>query len=605
MQLYARSLLVSFIISSLFILHPLAAVAASTTTASEKLKGSPRQQINTISAYLDGSVIYGSDTARAKALRTFVGGRLKTSGNNLLPLNTGLLPNFNDAHIVPDNQLFLAGDVRANENIELAAVQTLLVREHNLVAAQIASSSPKLKDEEIYQRARKIVIGELQAITYNEFLPALLGDGALKAYTGYKSNVNAGIANEFSTAAFRIGHTIINDDVEFLDNDSNPLHEEVELAEVFFNPTLLIEQGADPILKYLATDNTQEVDTKLIGSLRNFLFGPPGAGGLDLASLNIQRGRDHGLADYNSARKAYGLAPVTTWSQITSNVDLQNKLKNLYGNVNNIDLWVGGLSEDHATDSSMGPLFRKIIADQFERTRDGDRFWYERVFSGDQLAAIKSTHLSDIIKRNTWITNLQDNVFFFTGEEEAALSTLTRQSSAQKSTLAVTEKKNIADRTRKFFSRLFSFFQNDTRSYDGSGNNILHASWGKVGEALVRLAPAAYADGVSAPAGNNRPSPRLISNTLADQADQNMRNSRRMADWVYAWGQFIDHDLDLTTQGTDALDISVPKGDVYFDPTSSGTAVIPFYRSNFDPGKTQWVNKKYDNPKRKTFESLQ
>jgi peroxidase len=381
-----------------------------------------RQQVNTISAYLDGSVIYGSDKTRAAALRTFINGMLATSTGNLPPLNTVGLPNANDAHIVPDSQLFLAGDVRANENIELSAVQTLFVREHNLIASQIASSSLKLSDEEIYQRTRKIVVGELQAITYNEFLPALLGDGAVKAYTGYKPNVNAGIANEFSTAAFRIGHTIVNDDVEFLDNDGQPMHDEVALLDVFFNPTLIKQEGADPILKYLASDKTQEVDLGLINSLRNFLFGPPGAGGLDLASLNIQRGRDHGLADYNATRKAYGLSQVTTWAQITSSTTLQAKLKSLYGSVNNIDLWVGGLAEDHVPGTSIGSTFRKIIADQFERLRDGDRFWYERMFSGDQLATIKSTKLSDIIKRNTWITNLQDNVFFFDGEDSADLA---------------------------------------------------------------------------------------------------------------------------------------------------------------------------------------
>jgi peroxidase len=157
----------------------------------------------------------------------------------------------------------------------------------------------------------------------------------------------------------------------------------------------------------------------LIGSLRNFLFGPPGAGGLDLASLNIQRGRDHGLADYNAARKAYGLPEVKNFSEITKNTELQKKLKDLYGNVNNIDLWVGGLSEDHVVGSSVGPTFRKIIADQFERLRDGDRYWYQRVFSGDALAQIENTKLSDVIKRNTWITKLQDNVFFFTGSDEA------------------------------------------------------------------------------------------------------------------------------------------------------------------------------------------
>jgi peroxidase len=57
---------------------------------------------------------------------------------------------------------------------------------------------------------------------------------------------------------------------------------------------------------------------------------------------------------------------------------------------------------------------------------------------------------------------------------------------------------------------------------------------------------------------------------------QDMRNSRDMSDWVYAWGQFVDHDIDLTTQGTDAFDIAVPKGDPYFDPTNwhSSDAVL-------------------------------
>lgn len=392
----------------------------------------PRQQINQISAWIDGSMVYGSDTERAAALRTFTGGKLTvrtTEVGNLLPLNDQSLPNANDAHRVADDQLFLAGDVRVNENIELTSLHTLFAREHNRLAEQIAASNPQLTDEEIYQQARALVIAEIQVVTYKEWLPALLGSQSVRPYLGYNPNVNPGIANEFSTAAFRL-HSTINDDVEFFDNEGRPItfdylsdagervtvDGEISLAEAFFNPTLLKQIGVDGILKYAASTHAEELDNQLVDSLRNFLFGPPGHGGLDLASLNIQRGRDHGLADYNSVREAYGLPRVTSFDQITSDEGLQQQLSELYGSADNIDLWVGGLAEDHVPGSSTGPLLGRIIADQFERLRDGDRFWYQRAFSGEQLAKLERTTLSDIIERNTGVQNLQDNVFFFKAE---------------------------------------------------------------------------------------------------------------------------------------------------------------------------------------------
>ncbi|HKA07032.1 MAG TPA: peroxidase family protein, partial [Gemmataceae bacterium] len=100
--------------------------------------------------------------------------------------------------------------------------------------------------------------------------------------------------------------------------------------------------------------------------------------------------------------------------QITSDGSLQEQLEALYGDVNNIDAWVGGLAEDHVRGGSVGPTFQRIIADQFERLRDGDYFWYQRIFTGADLVAIENVRLADVIKRNTTITNLQDNVFFFT-----------------------------------------------------------------------------------------------------------------------------------------------------------------------------------------------
>jgi hypothetical protein len=397
----------------------------------------PRQQVNQITSWIDGSMVYGSDAVRAAALRTFSGGRLKvfsTATGDLPGLNTAGLPNANDSHRAPDDQLFLAGDVRANENIELSSMQALFVREHNRLAAQIAAANPGLSDEEIYQRARAQVIAEIQVITYKEWLPALLGSNALTTYRGYNPNVIPSISNEFSTAAFRL-HSTINDDVEFFDNNGRPItftyvndqgqtvtiDGEVALSEAFFNPTLLKQSGVNGILKYAASTMMEELDGQVVDSLRNFLFGAPGQGGLDLASLNIQRGRDHGLADYNTTRAAFGLPRVTSFAQITSDVAVQQKLQSLYGSVDNIDLWAGVLAEDHVAGSSTGPLTRRILADQFQRLRDGDRFWYQRVFSGSALDRLERTTLSDIIERNTGVRGLQDNVFVFKARVEGTV----------------------------------------------------------------------------------------------------------------------------------------------------------------------------------------
>jgi peroxidase len=361
----------------------------------------PRQQTTQITSWIDASMVYGSDKATADSLRTFVGGRLKTSAGNLPPTDS--------------TGSFVAGDIRANENVELTSMQTLFIREHNRLAAQLARQNPTWTDEQIYQQARAMVGAEIQVITYKEFLPALLGSGAIATYRGYNSNVNPSIANEFSTAAFRL-HTLINNDVEFFGNDGRPVRDEVELKDAFFNPDLLKQTGIDNILKYAASTKAQEMDNQIVDSLRNFLFGEPGQGGLDLASLNIQRGRDHGLADYNTVRAAYGLSRVTRFSQISSDPDVQQTLKSLYGTVDNIDLWVGILAEDHVPGASVGQLGKTIIADQFQRLRDGDRFWYQRVFSGRTLSDLEQTTLASVIQRNTTTKNLQGNVFFMNAE---------------------------------------------------------------------------------------------------------------------------------------------------------------------------------------------
>jgi predicted outer membrane repeat protein len=390
---------------------------------------SPREQINEITAYIDGSNVYGSDDQRAEALRTNDGtGQLKISiGNNgeiLLPFNTEGLEN-DDPFNRPANQLFLAGDVRANEQTGLTASHTLFVREHNRLAEDIDqrldNGEPALVDlfsesgltegDFIYETARRIVGAEIQAITYNEFVPILLGTNALPNYMGYDDNINPGISNEFSTAAFRVGHTMLSPQIQRINPDGTS-DTGLDLRSSFFNPDIVTNDGIDSVLKGLASQEAQEIDTKLIDDVRNFLFGMPGSGGMDLASLNIQRGRDHGVASYNDTREALGFDPITNFSEISSDPSVQAALQSAYGNVDDIDLWVGGLAEDHLNDALVGETFHEILTDQFIRLRDGDRFYFENDPILQTIAPnVGDTTLADVITANSDITTIQDNVF--------------------------------------------------------------------------------------------------------------------------------------------------------------------------------------------------
>ena len=169
------------------------------------------------------------------------------------------------------------------------------------------------------------------------------------------------------------------------------------------------------LLKYLSSDVSQSGRHEDGRQRAQCLVRAPGsgAGGQDLFALDVERGRDVGLPTLNETRIAYGLKPYTSFAQISSDPTVQADLKALYGSVNNVELFVGGLAEKHAPGSSVGSTFGAIIADQFESVRDGDRLWYQNIFSGKDLKAIQNTTLADLIEADTGVTNLQSEVFFF------------------------------------------------------------------------------------------------------------------------------------------------------------------------------------------------
>jgi len=295
----------------------------------------------------------------------------------------------------------------------------LFIREHNWQADRVAAAHPDWTDEQIFQAARRIVVAELQHITIDEFVPALFGNIAgIGPYTGYNPQVNAGISAVFSTAAYRIGHTLLSPSIQRLGADGQSIPEgPLSLRDSFFaaTPPLVMAHGIEPFLRGVAAQKSQELDNKVIDDVRNFLFGAPGAGGLDLISLNLQRGRDLGLPDFNTIRQDFGLHRITRFSQITQDPALAAQLQQLFGNVNNIDPFAGLFAEDHLSGYNVGETLLAVFTDQFRRVRAGDRFWYERTLQGDELDRVRHTRLSDIIKRNTTIDQIQDNVFFVPG----------------------------------------------------------------------------------------------------------------------------------------------------------------------------------------------
>jgi hypothetical protein len=373
----------------------------------------PRQQVNFATAFIDGSQIYGSDALTASILR---GGpanpqaKLRTS-NDINGDAENLLPR--DAFGPAPNAPFVAGDSRVNDNIVLTAMHTLFMREHNRLVDVLVADHPDWTSEQLFQRARKTVGAELQAITFNEFLPALLGPYAPAATGDYDPDVNPAVLNEFPVVFLRIGHSMLPNEFKRVQNSGHPAPiGPLPLEQAFLNPAALTTStDLDLFLKGLSVEIQEETDLKMVDGMRIAL----------LDAIDIQRARDHGIPDYNTLREVFGLPRVTSFAEITSETASQVAMAAVYGDVNSLDPLVGAMAEDHLPGASVGPLVATAFRQQFERLRDGDRFWYEYDpdFTATELEALRRTRLADIIVRNSGVTNLRSNVFFAVPEPSA------------------------------------------------------------------------------------------------------------------------------------------------------------------------------------------
>ena len=390
-----------------------------------------RQQINQLTHYQDASNVYGSTKEVADSLRLFVGGLLRQGGRtDSLRGNLPVGSELSDSNA----PFFVAGDVRANEHVALTVMHTIWLREHNRIVRELAELNPCWDDERLYQEGRKIVGALMQVITYEEFLPLLLGENGFKIfigpYTGYSSDVNASIPNAFATAAFRFGHSLINPTFARLNNDNKPLSiGPLGLREAFFNPSqYYISGGTDPLLRGLLQDRSRELDEFVTRVLTTQLFADSDDSlGQDLAARNIQRGREHAIPPYRDYQKfcsdKFGVS--SEFASLTTEL----RLKDLYGSRFNdgIDLWVGGLAEARIKGSNLGATFSCIIGKTFADIRDGDRFYYENpgVFTEEQRKSLSNIKFSKVICDNSDdITKIIPRAFE-TGQEKVDCERLT------------------------------------------------------------------------------------------------------------------------------------------------------------------------------------
>ncbi|XP_058858477.1 eosinophil peroxidase [Acipenser ruthenus] len=401
----------------------------------------PREQLNSISSFVDASVVYGSSAPLAMALRN------QSSQRGLLAVNQhasdqGLayLPYLQSGHQDPCSRprndsadepasnttsCFKAGDSRANEHLGMQALHTLFLREHNRLALELGKLNPHWSGETIYQETRKLLGAVHQVLTWRDYLPRILGPDSsprlLPPYAGYRPLADPRIANVFATAAFRFAHVTIQPQLFRLDQNysQSPAHPSIQLHQSFFSSWRLVhEGGVDPLIRGLVLNPAKlQTQTQMMPEeLTERLFQAQGALSLDLASLNLQRGRDHGLPGYNAWRRLCGLsAPrdVSELGSVLSSPSLAEKLSALYGTPENIDVWIGAISEPLLGGARVGALLACLLGRQFKALRDGDRFWWERegVFSAAQRSELRRVSLSRIICDNTRIQRLPRDVF--------------------------------------------------------------------------------------------------------------------------------------------------------------------------------------------------
>lgn len=406
-----------------------------------------REQINQISSYIDGTTVYGIDANLLHEIRDpdSEAGELKISTKYNGSSHGDHLPNIDQMD--KDNTLgkpfacpmklnrnketcFFAGDKRINENAGLTAMHTIFMREHNRIARELKRNNPHWNADTVFDETRLIIAAINQVITYNEYLPALLGPVFVKRYGlamarsgyfyGYDATVDASVTNEFTTAAFRFGHSMINDKLSRPSADWSTEDSPIKMKDALFNPESFLNgthSSVNPILRGLCSDMSLKADTTFPESMKDFLFAKKDQFGKDLFAINIQRGRDHGLSGYNDYREFFGMQRARNFDELLEIPSaMREHFKDVYNHVDDIDIYAGGLAERPVEGGAVGATFAHMMGAQFRDLKFGDRFYFENggcetIFTPEQVNELRKVTLSSLICTCTDTNTVQKDPF--------------------------------------------------------------------------------------------------------------------------------------------------------------------------------------------------
>ncbi|NWR81407.1 DUOX2 oxidase, partial [Centropus unirufus] len=390
---------------------------------------SPREQTNEVTAWLDGSSIYGPSHSWSDALRSFSGGKLASGPGGRLPRQTdGRIPMWKALDPSTGQGgprgIYDLGSAWGNENLFLQAESIAWFRYHNHRAAALAQSHPAWSDEELFQHARKWVIATFQSIALYEWLPALLGT-PVPEYGGYRQHLDPSLSPEFMAAAGQFLATMVPPGV--YKRAPRCQFQEVSSPEGSFPAVRLCnsywsresgrraeEADVDSLLLGMSSQVAEREDNVVVEDLQDFWYGPLKYSRSDFVASWFQRGRDLGLPTYNQARERFGLEPLQDWSDLAPHLEPQvlEKVAALYANnTAGLELLPGGMLEANSS------LFSAIILEQFVRLRDGDRYWFENtkngLFTAEEVKEIQNITFRDVLAAVTPVdpADLQPHVF--------------------------------------------------------------------------------------------------------------------------------------------------------------------------------------------------